>query len=43
MMPDRMGALADTFPEILDSLPSDWTDLELDLRVDESRYIEAAT
>ena len=35
--------LADTFQEILDSLPSDWTDLELDLRVDEQRYIEAAT
>jgi hypothetical protein len=36
-------ALADTFQEIVDSLPSDWTDLELDLRVDESRYIDAAT
>ena len=35
--------LADTFQEIIDSLPSDWTDLELDLRVDESRYIDAAT
>jgi hypothetical protein len=35
--------LADTFDEIIDSLPSDWTDLELDLRVDESRYIDAAT
>lgn len=35
--------LADHFQEILDALPSDWTDLELDLRVDESRYIEAAT
>ena len=35
--------LADTFQEIVDSLPSDWTDLELDLRVDESRYIDAAT
>jgi hypothetical protein len=35
--------LADTFTEIIDSLPSDWTDLELDLRVDESRYIDAAT
>src|SRR3954467_5361585 len=33
--------LADTFQEILDSLPSDWTDMELDLRVDESRYIDA--
>jgi hypothetical protein len=35
--------LADTFQEIVDSLPSDWTDLELDLRVEESRYIDAAT
>ncbi|HVL95496.1 MAG TPA: hypothetical protein VM266_06505 [Solirubrobacteraceae bacterium] len=35
--------LTDDFQEILDSLPSDWTDLTLDLRVDESRYIEAAT
>ncbi len=36
-------ALAETFQEIVGSLPSDWTDLELDLRVDESRYIDAAT
>jgi hypothetical protein len=35
--------LADTFQEILDALPSDWTDLELDLRVEEDRYIDAAT
>ena len=35
--------LADTFNEILDSLPSDWTDLELDLRVQEDRYIDAAS
>ena len=35
--------LAETFQEIVDSLPSDWTDLEFDLRVDESRYIDAAT
>jgi hypothetical protein len=36
--------LADDFSEILESLPDDWTDLELDLRIfDESRYIEAAT
>ena len=36
-------ALADTFQEVVDSLPDDWTDLELDLRIDdESRYIEAA-
>jgi hypothetical protein len=35
--------LADDFREILDVLPSDWTDMELDLRVDLSRYLEAAT
>jgi len=36
-------ALAETFQEILDSLPSDWTDLQVDLRIDdESRYVEAA-
>jgi hypothetical protein len=35
--------LAETFEQIVDSLPSDWTDLELDLRVDETRYIDAAT
>ena len=35
--------LADDFHEILDSLPSDWTDIELDLRIlDEERYIDAA-
>jgi hypothetical protein len=34
--------LADTFQQIVDSLPSDWTDMELDLRVQEDRYIEAA-
>lgn len=42
MMP-RMGALAEDFNAILDALPSDWTDLELDLRVQEDRYIDAAT
>ncbi len=36
-------ALAEDFQRIVDSLPSDWTDLELDLRVDEMRYIDAAT
>jgi hypothetical protein len=37
-------SLADTFKEIVASLPDDWTDLELDLRIfDESRYVEAAT
>jgi hypothetical protein len=35
--------LADDFKEILDALPSDWTDMELDLRVQEDRYIDAAT
>jgi hypothetical protein len=36
-------ALADTFQQIVGSLPDDWTDLELDLRIaDESRYVEAA-
>jgi hypothetical protein len=37
-------ALADTFSAIVESLPDDWTDLQLDLRIhDESRYIDAAT
>src|SRR5918999_2585997 len=37
-------ALADDFQALLDSLPQDWTQLELDLRIaDEDRYIEAAT
>jgi hypothetical protein len=36
-------ALAADFQELLDSLPADWTDLELDLRIDdESRYVDAA-
>lgn len=36
--------LAETFHAIVDSLPDDWTDLELDLRIlDEDRYIDAAT
>jgi hypothetical protein len=35
--------LAATFQEIIESLPSDWTDLEFDLRVKEDRYIDAAT
>ena len=39
----RIVALAETFKEIVDSLPSDWTDLELDLRVQEERYIDAAS
>ena len=36
--------LADSFQEIVDSLPDDWTDLEIDLRLaDEDRYVDAAT
>ena len=35
--------LAEAFQEIVDSLPDDWTDLEIDLRIfDEERYIDAA-
>jgi hypothetical protein len=37
-------ALADDFQAVLDTLPPDWTDLTLDMRIfDEERYIEAAT
>jgi hypothetical protein len=36
--------LADDFQAVLDSLPPDWSILELDLRIaDEGRYVEAAT
>jgi hypothetical protein len=36
-------SLAVDFQQVLDSLPPDWTDLELDLRIeDESRYVDAA-
>ncbi|HTU78632.1 MAG TPA: hypothetical protein VMF09_07730 [Solirubrobacteraceae bacterium] len=36
-------ALAEDFQEIVESLPEDWTDLELDMRIaEESRYVEAA-
>ena len=35
--------LVEDFQQILDALPSDWTDLELDLRVAEDRYVDAAT
>jgi hypothetical protein len=36
--------LAEEFQRIVDSLPPDWTSLELDFRIgDEDRYIEAAT
>jgi hypothetical protein len=35
--------LANSFDEIVGSLPDDWTDLELDLRIfDERRYVDAA-
>ena len=36
-------SLAVAFEQIVDALPSDWTDLELDLRIaDESQYIDSA-
>jgi hypothetical protein len=36
-------ALADDFRELLESLPPEWTDLELDLRIDDmERYIDTA-
>ena len=36
-------ALAASFTEIVDSLPADWTDIQLDLRIDdEDRYIDAS-
>ena len=36
--------LAEDFQRIVDTLPPDWTALELDLRIaDEDRYIETAT
>jgi hypothetical protein len=35
--------LAETFDAVLASLPDDWTDLELELRIsDERRYVDAA-
>ena len=35
--------LAESFQEILDSLPDDWTDISFDLRIgDENRYVDAA-
>ena len=35
--------LAEAFQEIVDSLPDDWTDLTIDLRIlDETRYVDAA-
>ena len=36
--------LANTFKRVVDSLPPDWTHLDVDLRIfDEERYVEAAT
>jgi hypothetical protein len=36
-------SLSEDFQQVLDSLPPDWTDLELDLRIgNESRYVDAA-
>ena len=36
--------LADDFQRMVDSMPPDWTHMELDLRIfDEDRYVEAAT
>jgi hypothetical protein len=35
--------LAEDFQLVLDSMPSDWTDLELDLRIDDlTRYVDTA-
>jgi hypothetical protein len=35
--------LSDDFQQVLDALPPDWTDLELDLRIDdESQYVDTA-
>jgi hypothetical protein len=35
--------LADDFQQVLDGLPPDWTDLELDLRIeDEGQYVDTA-
>jgi len=36
-------SFANDFQEVLDSLPTDWTDLVVDLRIDdESRYVDAS-
>ena len=40
----RAMALADTFTEIVESLPDDWTNLVFELRIlDERRYVEASS
>ena len=37
-------ALAQDFQAVVDSLPPDWTNIELDMRIfDEDQYVEAAT
>lgn len=37
-------ALATDFQQILDSLPMDWTDLEVDMRIeDAAHYVDSAT
>jgi hypothetical protein len=36
-------SLAEDFQQVLEALPPDWTDLEIDLRIDdESQYIDTA-
>jgi hypothetical protein len=36
-------AIGDAFQEIVDALPRDWTDMQLDFRlVDETRYVDAS-
>ncbi|HEY2334412.1 MAG TPA: hypothetical protein VGH58_05350 [Solirubrobacterales bacterium] len=36
-------SFAEDFQQALDSMPPDWTDLELDLRIDdESKYVDSA-
>lgn len=38
-----MASLAESFRSIVDALPEDWTDIDLDLRLaDESHYVDAA-
>jgi hypothetical protein len=38
------ASLAETYTAIVDSLPDDWTDLEIDLKLEDvSQYIDAST
>jgi hypothetical protein len=38
-----MASLAELFKQTVDQLPRDWTDLQVELRIDdEERYVEAA-